>query len=569
MGNVSDHVSMCNEECQVRATEYVRSGQVHMERVMNEDRRRRLAASRSRDGSKGPQTSRDTARSRASARGSARSHGRSERSKVDDNPMREYRPVEASASSRRQDRDAKGACSSSTDAYVPPPSDEVVPSFDPWAPEGFNARRQREKARRKKNRDTEASRNADDGPRNEDTQIGAGISEFLRRGVAQAAPKPAAERPEMMPSKDGGFIATIQQGFQGIFGHLATSKEEVLKMRGPMSAVEYEAVPGDDLDQQVQSFARKIPEHLGEWLRIYRTARGEYEVSGEVVRMAWQSTVGPPTTEMPQGQIHREVFVFVESPDGNDVPGEPLHLYLRHSANVAYDLHFGSAMMKVPEQNRLSFDETGTLLKDSDADSKYKAMLLASEQAQKRERAALEFRKKMDDEAARGPVSPRDKAKIEKESAASPRKDPTSRSTTRNSFDDVLAYLPPLPPLLPPSLPGPGGSFLLPPSAGLDFLAQTSLNPFMPPPGPTLLQSRPNQPSPFKTPGSSTTAPPSGPGSTFPGGSFYNAGLAPNGGSFLGVGGSFLMTTGMQSSWGNLPRTGSNVQVGMQPISLG
>lgn len=31
------------------------------------------------------------------------------------------------------------------------------------------------------------------------------------------------------------------------------------------------------------------------------------QVSGEVVRMAWQSTVGPPTAEMPQGQIHREV----------------------------------------------------------------------------------------------------------------------------------------------------------------------------------------------------------------------------------------------------------------------
>ena len=29
---------------------------------------------------------------------------------------------------------------------------------------------------------------------------------------------------------------------------------------------------------------------------------------------------------------HCEVFVFVESPDGNDVPGEPLHLYLRWEA---------------------------------------------------------------------------------------------------------------------------------------------------------------------------------------------------------------------------------------------
>ena len=88
---------------------------------------------------------------------------------------------------------------------------------------------------------------------------------------------------------------------RGIFGHLASSKEEVpfrrpiktgvkvLKMRGPMSANEYEAVPGDDLDLRVQYFARprisiqvvresrQIPEHLGEWLKIYRSARGEYE----------------------------------------------------------------------------------------------------------------------------------------------------------------------------------------------------------------------------------------------------------------------------------------------------
>ncbi|CAJ1326932.1 unnamed protein product [Effrenium voratum] len=201
----------------------------------------------------------------------------------------------------------------------------------------------------------------------------------------------------MMPSKDGGFIATIQQGFQGIFGHLATSKEEVLKMRGPMPAIEYEAVPGDDIDQRVQFFARQIPEHLGEWLKIYRKARGEYEVSDEFVRMAWQSTVEPPTSEHPGGQIVREVFVYVdaEPAEGGAVPGEPLHLFLRHSANVAYDLHFGSALTKVPEQSRLSFaDETGTLLKDSDADSKYKAMLLASEQAQKREQAALEFRRR-------------------------------------------------------------------------------------------------------------------------------------------------------------------------------
>lgn len=532
---------------------------------MNDERRRRLAQQR-RDvsGQRSSREGREGQRETRSARGLAR-----EQSKESDNPMREYRPAEAPASSSKSCR--KPGAGLSPETYVPPPQfevDEQIPSFDPWAPEGAYARKQREKVRRRKNsKDGAARRTTEEGPRNEDTQIGASISEFLRRGVAQAAPKPAAERPEMMPSKDGGFIATIQQGFQGIFGHLATSKEEVLKKRGPMSAVEYEAVPGDDLDQRVQFFARQIPEHLGEWLKIYRKARGEYEVSGEVVRMAWQSTVGPPTPEMPEGKILREVFVFAESETNSDVPAEPLHLYLRHSANVAYDLHFGSAMMKVPEQNRLSFaEEIGTLLKDSDADSKYKAMLLASEQALKRERAALSFRKKMDHEVAQGLPSPCDKAIIQVEEKKGHSRDGKENQgkPTSQTLDDLLAYLPPLPPLLPPSLPGPGGSFLLPPSAGLDLLgcSQNTGNFFM-------SQGLPAMQSPFKASGSSASCPPSSFGlahSPLPGGSFYNAGLGPHGGSFLGVGGSFLMTNGMQSSWGNLPRTGSNVQVGMPPI---
>ncbi|CAE7639478.1 unnamed protein product, partial [Symbiodinium pilosum] len=427
-----------------------------------------------------------------------------------------------------------------------------------------------------------------------DTQIGTGISEFLKRGVAQAAQKPVKERPEMLPSKDGGFIATIQQGFQGIFGHLASSKEEVLKMRGPMSALEYEAVPGDDIDQQVQHFARQIPEHLGEWLKIYRKTRGEYEVSDEVVRMAWQSTVAKPTPQHPEGQIIREVFVYGDNATEDPAPGEPLHLFLRHSANVAYDLHFGSAMMKVPEGSRLSFaEETGTLLKDSDADSKYKAMLLASEQAQKREEAALEFRRRMDDEAderqpsavSRMVSAPPEPPRKE----APPPRNPRAAAdkpilTPPRGFDGILDVgplpgLPPLPPLLPPELPGPGGSFLLPPGAELDgksFLippkagygygfggAMTSA-------GPSFLSS------PFATPGSSTNVPAgTGPAGSFMGvglgapahGSFYGAGLPPNGGSFLGIGGSFLMTNGMQTSMGSLPRTGSNVQVGLPPLT--
>ncbi|CAJ1439423.1 unnamed protein product [Effrenium voratum] len=557
MGNVSDHVSTCNEECQVRAEEYIRHGQLHMEKVMNDDRRRL-------DKDKDPRE-----RPRSSRPGRERkSEKRPKVSWASDNPMREYRPKEA-ASERAQ---GPGVPSQER---VPPPAPALGPGFDPWAPEGVYARRRREEARQKQKEGNRASasRRAEEGPRNEDTQIGTSISEFLRRGVAQASEKPPTERPEMMPSKDGGFIATIQQGFQGIFGHLATSKEEVLKMRGPMPAIEYEAVPGDDIDQRVQFFARQIPEHLGEWLKIYRKARGEYEVSDEFVRMAWQSTVEPPTSEHPGGQIVREVFVYVdaEPAEGGAVPGEPLHLFLRHSANVAYDLHFGSALTKVPEQSRLSFaDETGTLLKDSDADSKYKAMLLASEQAQKREQAALEFRKKMDDEAAHGGSpkhSPRHTPRAAAQSAptvaesARPQTARSERSESRGmegpllkerslpppqGLDDLLAVLPPLPPLLPPALPGPGGSFLLPPGADLEGMGylmpkshQNSFagHAFAPSGGVTRLQS-------LAMPGS-----------------FYSAGLGPQGGSFLG--GSFLM----HNAW-NLPRTGSNVQVGMPPLTV-
>lgn len=100
--------------------------------------------------------------------------------------------------------------------------------------------------------------------------------------------------------------------------------------------------------------------------------------------MAWQSTVGPPTPEMPEGKILREVhvpegggctrlcfgasfvesasfialgaqgfgwtskssssrgasffpgqvFVFAESETNSDVPAEPLHLYLRQDCNT-------------------------------------------------------------------------------------------------------------------------------------------------------------------------------------------------------------------------------------------
>jgi len=253
----------------------------------------------------------------------------------------------------------------------------------------------------------------------EDTMIGKGFGEFLKRGVAQAAPKKEAERAEMVPSKDGGFIATIQKGFEGIFGHLATSKEEVLRKRGPVPATEYEAVPGDEVDQRVQFYARQIPRHLGDCLTIYRMNRGEYRIGEDEVRMAWQSRIIPPSREKPGGSAMKEVFVTAvavggKSPGGGGIdtrdekapeqqqpPSEPLPLFLRHSANVAYDLRYGNNnIAAVPEGSRLSFAETGTLLQDSDADAKFNAMQMATEQAKKREMAAIEWRKNNADATA-------------------------------------------------------------------------------------------------------------------------------------------------------------------------
>lgn len=274
--------------------------------------------------------------------------------------------------------------------------------FGSWGLEDFNIHdHEHEDYARRTSRIARESRE-ESPPRIEDTRIGKGFSEFLKRGVAQAAPKKNIERTQMVPSKDGGFIATIQKGFEGIFGHLASSKEEVLKMRGPMPSPEYEAVPGDDIDQRVQYYARQLPPHLGDCLKIYRAAKGEYKIGTDEVHLAWQSKVNPPSIHNPNGSIVKEVFVFTTSKENVDrpnhdqkVPCEPLPFYLRHSANIAYDLQHGSKVTKVPESSRLSFaEETGTLLKDSDADAKFNAMNVAIQQAKKREQAAMEWRKR-------------------------------------------------------------------------------------------------------------------------------------------------------------------------------
>lgn len=384
----------------------------------------------------------------------AASHGRAEPPRLTSAPARPLgmgTPVRHVASSARSSRDGDSAWrrrsrrqpeDSSTDLYRTPPEvpsrevstdrgpfprdplagvlglgpDDALPpllgggplqapyfadGYDQWDLEDFTDHHGHEQQREEEEGGESRSWKREASPaRVEDTVIGKGFSEFLKRGVAQAAPRQELERAEMVPSKDGGFIATIQKGFEGIFGHLATSKEEVLKKRGPMPAPEYEAVPGDDIDQRVEHFARQLPVHLGDSLKIYRSAKGEYKIGTDEVNLAWQTKVLPPSGHNPSGSVMKEVFVFTASKENVDdqaheVPCEPLPFYLRHSANIAYDLQYGSKVTKVPECSRLSFaEETGTLLKDSDAESKFNAMNVAIQQAKKREQAAMEWRKR-------------------------------------------------------------------------------------------------------------------------------------------------------------------------------
>lgn len=218
----------------------------------------------------------------------------------------------------------------------------------------------------------------------QDTLIGRGFTAAMKRGVAQAKPTP---HEEMVPQKDGGFIATIQRGFEGLFGK-PTSKEEVLRRRGPVIAPEYEAVPGDDIDNKVQVLARQLPEDIGSCVKIFRERKGEYQINDERVQMEWKY-------RQVNGQQESEIFVFWETEDGDQTDPEPLHLYLSHAANVAYEVKEGGfAISQVPEHARLSFDEVGTKITDGSGDARFTAMEVAARQAQMREEAAIQWREK-------------------------------------------------------------------------------------------------------------------------------------------------------------------------------
>jgi len=188
-----------------------------------------------------------------------------------------------------------------------------------------------------------------------------------------------------------------------------SEKEELLKKRGPMRASEYEAVPGDDIDDRVQYLASQLPRHLGDSLRLFRLSRGLYKIGGDKVHLAWQSMLNPPTAQCPNGAMVKEVFVsdFADGRGydkyGAERESESLAFYLKHCANVAYELDAGSAMTKVPQSRRLSFIwEPGTLLRDADDPAaKLKAMSMAKEQAKKREEAAREWDKSTEGSLAR------------------------------------------------------------------------------------------------------------------------------------------------------------------------
>jgi len=268
--------------------------------------------------------------------------------------------------------------------------------------------------------------------RDDDTVIGKGFTAAMKRGVAQA--KPNALHEELVAQKDGGFISTIQRGFEGLFGK-PTSKEEVLRKRGAVWANEYEAVPGDEVDFRVQFFARKLPEDVAGCLKIFRQARGEYQINEEKVNMEIRYR------QNPQGQTDQEIFVFWTTEQGEQSDPEPLGLYLSHAANVAYEVkQGGNVITQVPEHVRMSFhNEIGTALTDGSADARFTAMEVAARQAKMREDAANEWRQ---NQSRRPSDAPEEEPQAPKKNQGPPKAQERQESIEDPSssiIDDALA----------------------------------------------------------------------------------------------------------------------------------
>lgn len=286
--------------------------------------------------------------------------------------------------------------------------------------------RQAQQDARKKQQQAKQQKPQQDDER--DTVIGKGFTAAMKRGVAQA--KPNALHEELVAQKDGGFISTIQRGFEGLFGK-PTSKEEVLRKRGAVWANEYEAVPGDEIDNRVQYFARMLPEDVSGCLKIFREQKGQYTINEEIVNMEVRFR------QNPQGQTDKEIFVFWTTEEGEQSDPEPLGLYLQHAANVAYEVkQGGNVITMVPEHARISFhEEVGTKLTDGSADARFNAMEVAARQAKMREEAANEWREKQakrDDEPEESEQAEQGPAKLQDRS-------PSAEAAPASMLDNALA----------------------------------------------------------------------------------------------------------------------------------
>lgn len=225
-----------------------------------------------------------------------------------------------------------------------------------------------------------------DPDRKQDTVIGKGFTAAMRRGLNQA-PKRESEN-LVLEDKDGGLVATLQRGFEGITGGIFTSKEEVLKQRGPVAATEYDSVPGDDIDQKVQYFASRLPKHEAGELMLYRISKGEYEIDGIRVRMEWQ----PRRTQC--GRIQNQIIVMSTEHSSEQMPSaEPLHTYIQMCAGAKHQLERNTIIGQLPECERVSFAMDGPqpMLRDENENSRYNAMQVATEQARQREEHAREW----------------------------------------------------------------------------------------------------------------------------------------------------------------------------------
>jgi len=228
-----------------------------------------------------------------------------------------------------------------------------------------------------------------------DTAIGKGFTAQMRRGLNQAGMKTSLEPPKVVTRGDDACPATTQSVPEACMPHHTPPKESASKTRGPTPAPEYEAVPGDELDQKVELYARRLTSDAGRHLMIHRLTKGEYQIANQKVYLSWSRGLHLQNPAQGPGQWKdsSDAEVFVQEDDTVTPILEPLSTYLEHAANINYELKNGKAVTRLPDEMRLSFDEVGTHIMDGDNLSRLISMNMALRQAKRRERAALEWTK--------------------------------------------------------------------------------------------------------------------------------------------------------------------------------